>query len=91
LTAYAAAFSLPADATAWFDGVKALAESLGYAANMKEYKQNPAAYTGTGGDVSMVLRVAVTGRQNSPDLSEILSLLGEERVKARLQAALESL
>jgi glutamyl-tRNA synthetase len=91
LTAYAADFSLPADATAWFDGVKMLAETLGYAANMKEYKQNPAAYKGNVGDVSMVLRVAVTGRQNSPDLYEILSLLGKDRVKARLQTALHSL
>ncbi|MDL2234281.1 glutamate--tRNA ligase [Ruminococcaceae bacterium OttesenSCG-928-L11] len=91
LEAYAGDFALPEDSGAWFDGVKALAASLGYAADMKLYKQNPTEYPGNVGDVSMVLRVAVTGRQNSPDLFEVMKLLGADRVKARFNRAIASL
>lgn len=58
---------------------------------MKDYKQNPSAYPGSVADVSMVLRVAVTGRQNSPDMYEIMRLLGRERVLRRLGSAAENL
>ena len=87
LTAYAADFALPADGTAWFDGVKQLSEQLGYTTNMKEYRKNPEAFPGNVGDVSTVLRVALTGRTNSPDLYEIMKLLGVEETVARLQKA----
>ena len=53
---------------------------------MKSYKANPDAFKGSVADVSTVLRVAVTGRQNSPDLFAICNLLGEEKVKARITA-----
>ena len=87
ISAYCESFTLASDSSAWFDGVKALTESIGFAANMKDYKKNPENYGGHVGDVSMVLRVAVTGRQNSPDLYEVMRLLGEEKVKERLGKA----
>lgn len=76
------------DSTLFFEKVRALTESIGFASNMKDYKKNPEAYGGNVGDVSMILRLAVTGRRNSPDLFEILRLLGETRVRARLQQAM---
>ncbi len=75
------------DATAWFDGIKELAQSMGYAPETKLYKQNPTDYKGHVGDVSMVLRIAVTGKQNAPDLFASMAILGRERVQNRLQAA----
>jgi glutamyl-tRNA synthetase len=91
LTKYLDGFTLAADSAAWFEGVKKLADSIGYASNMKEYKQNPDAFKGNVGDVSMVLRVAVTGRQSSPDLYEVMALLGAERTRQRLGQALDTL
>lgn len=75
------------DSAAWFDKVKQLAASLGYAPETKLYKKNPQDYTGPVGDISGVLRVAVTGRTNSPDLCEVMRILGKQSVIARLQGA----
>ncbi|MCL2056113.1 MAG: glutamate--tRNA ligase [Oscillospiraceae bacterium] len=91
LEGYLDGFTVPEDSAVWFDGVKALAENLGYASNMKEYKKNPDAFKGNVGDVSMVLRVAVTGRRNSPDLFEVIKLLGGSRTRQRLEKALEAI
>ncbi len=90
LQEYAVLYDPTDDNNQWFDKVKALTDSLGYASNMKDYKKNPDAYVGNVGDVSMVLRVAVTGRQNSPDLHDVMSILGKERVLARLERALRA-
>jgi glutamyl-tRNA synthetase len=84
LTRFAEGYDPAEDSTAWFERVKALAAEIGFAANMKDYKQNPGAWLGHVGDVSMALRVAVTGREQSPDLCEVMRLLGAERVRARL-------
>ena len=73
------------DSEKWFEKVKALAASLGYADDMKRYRANPEAFKGSVADVSMVLRIAVTGRQNAPDLCTVMRLLGERRVKERLE------
>lgn len=75
------------DQTTWFNKVTELAESLGFAPKTKLYKQNPQGYKGHVGDVSMVLRVAITGRRNSPDLYEIMKILGKDRVLERLESA----
>jgi len=91
LTAYAEQYDSGDDSTAWFDRVRALTESIGFASNMKEFKKNPGAFGGNVGDVSMVLRVAITGRQNSPDLHEVARLLGENRVRERLLKAAQTL
>lgn len=73
----------------WFEKIKALCEPLGCTANVKEYKQNPENFRGHVGDISTVIRVALTGRTNTPDLYSITALLGEEKVKERLNKALE--
>ncbi len=70
----------------WFDKIKTLGASLGYASDMKEYKASPENFKGSVADVSAFLRLAVTGRKNSPDMYEVMKVLGENRVKARLQA-----
>lgn len=71
----------------WFDKIKALGEKYGFCPDVKQYKANPEGYKGHVGDVSMILRVAVTGRQNSPDMYEVMRILGKNRVVARLLAA----
>ena len=67
----------------WFDGIKELSECLGYAANMKDYKEHPENYKGNVADVSTVLRVALTSKSMTPDLYEIMSLLGVDRIEKR--------
>lgn len=81
-------FDISDDKQTWFDKMKDLAGEIGYAREVKEYKQNPDAYKGHVGDISMVIRVAVTGRQNTPDLYEIMQVLGKEQVEKRIQNAI---
>ena len=64
--------------------MKDLAEEKGYAREVKEYKQEPEKYKGHVGDISTVIRVALTGRHNTPDLYEIMQVLGEENIKTRI-------
>lgn len=79
------------DQAVWFDKIKALAVSLGYAGETKEYKNNPESYKGHVGDISAVLRSAVTGKANSPDMCTVMSILGADRVRARLKLMKASL
>ncbi|NLB16451.1 MAG: glutamate--tRNA ligase [Clostridiales bacterium] len=79
------------DQSAWFDKIKVTAAELGFAPEMKQYKSEPEKYKGSVADISMFIRIAVTGRINSPDLYEIMSIIGAERVKARISAAVDSL
>jgi glutamyl-tRNA synthetase len=77
----------PADGSdIWFEKVKAVAAAIGCASDTKAYKKDPAAWPGHVGDVSMALRVAVTGRRQSPDLCEVMRVLGKERVIRRLRS-----
>ena len=87
LNEYAGVYDPTDDSAQWFERIKALADKLGYASNMKDYKKNPEAYRGSVADVSMVIRVAVTGRQNSPDMYDVMQVLGQKRVLERLQKA----
>lgn len=73
------------DKDTWFNKMKELCDELGYASNMKEYKQNPDAFKGNVADVSTVLRVALTKKSQTPDLYEIMKLLGEKRMKERIE------
>ncbi len=77
------------DKDTWFEGMQSLAERLGYAANMKDYKNNPDKYKGNITDISMVLRVALTSKSMTPDLYEIMKLFGKERIKKRFESALQ--
>ena len=76
------------DKDTWFNKMKDVAEKLGYAREVKEYKANPENYKGHVGDISTVIRVAVTGRQNTPDLYEILKNLGRSRIEKRIEKVL---
>lgn len=78
-------FDLSDDQTTWFGKIKDLAEELGYAREVKEYKQNPENWPGHVGDISTVLRVALTKRRNTPDLYEIMQVLGKDSVEKRLK------
>lgn len=72
------------DQSEWFNNIKAIAEENGFCPDMKQYKANPDAFKGSVADVSMFLRVAVTGRMNSPDLYEVMQILGLETVLNRV-------
>ena len=60
-----------------------MCDELGYASNMKDYKKNPENYKGNVADVSTVLRVALTSKSMTPDLFEIMNILGKDEVKLR--------
>ena len=72
------------DKETWFNKVKMMCDELGYASNMKEYKLNPDKYKGNVADISTVIRVSMTTKCMTPDLYEILKLLGIERIKKRI-------
>ncbi|MBQ0109147.1 MAG: glutamate--tRNA ligase, partial [Clostridiales bacterium] len=75
----------------WFNKIKELTASLGYAADMKEYKANPDNFKGNVGDVSGMLRIAVTGKTMSPDMFAVMGTLGKDRVIKRLDKALNEI
>ena len=72
------------DKTVWFDKIKEMAGALGYATDNKLYKQNPNAYKGNVAKVCEFIRVAITGHKDSPDLYEIMTILGEDKVRERI-------
>ena len=72
------------DEQTWFERLKDLSEELGYAREVKDYKENPDNYKGHVGDVSMVLRVGVTTKAQTPNLYQIIKLFGKERLEKRL-------
>ncbi|MBR3511859.1 MAG: glutamate--tRNA ligase [Clostridia bacterium] len=72
------------DKETWFNKIKDLSKEFGYAREVKEYKANPDAYKGHVGDVSTVIRVTLTGRANTPDLYEIMKIIGKERLLKRI-------
>ena len=76
------------DKQTWFDKIKELSGVLGYATDVKEFKLNPEKYKAHVGDVSTVLRVALTRRTNTPDMYEIMKVLGKESVINRLKNAI---
>ena len=88
LEAYLKVFNAADDKDTWFGKIKELCEPLGFTPNVKEYKKNPEAFKGHVGDVSTVIRLAVTGRKNTPDLHAIMTLLGQDTVTERLTAAM---
>ena len=77
-------FNINDDKDTWFNKIKDLAEKLGYAREVKEYKAEPEKWPGHVGDISTVLRVKLTGRQNTPDMYEIMQVLGKDSVERRL-------
>ncbi len=84
LDTYAQDYKEYPDNNEWFNSLKDVAEKNGFAREVKEYKANPDAFKGHVGDVSNVIRVAVTGRTKSPDLYSIMKTLGKEKVLNRI-------
>lgn len=77
------------DKDTWFNKIKDLCDELGYASNMKDYKENPDNYKGSVADVSTVIRVSLTSSSMTPDLYEIMKLFGKDRVLNRLNKIIE--
>ncbi len=82
-------FDINDDKETWFNKIKDLAEKFGYAREVKEFKADPDNYLGHVGDISTVLRVALTGRQNTPDMYEIIQVIGKNSVIERLEKAMK--
>ena len=75
------------DKQTWFNKIKELAGKMGYAEEVKEFKANPGMYKAHVGDVSTVLRIALTGRTNTPDMYEIMQVLGKKSMQKRFEKA----
>ena len=84
LSKYLETYDHADDQEAWFGKIREITAELGYAVKPKDFKKNPDQYKGHVGHVSTVIRVALMGRQQSPDVWEIQQILGEERTRARL-------
>ena len=91
LTAYRNIFCDTDTKDEWFSRMKDLCEPLGFTPNVKEYKKNPEAFKGHVGDISSIIRIAVTGRKNTPDLYSIMQILGKNTVIDRIDEAVKSL
>lgn len=88
---YLATYDHTDDNETWFGKIRTITEERGYAVRPKDYKKNPDAYKGHVGDVSTVVRLAITGRRNSPDIWAIQQVLGEEKTIARVKQMIASL
>ncbi len=84
-------FDMSDDMNTWFDKIKAIAEKNGYTPDMKAYKADPEAFKGNVADVSMFLRLAVTGKVNAPDMYSVMQVLGREKVEERINNMINSL
>lgn len=91
LSLFCESYSLADDQNTWFDKIKAIAKDTGFCPDMKEYKANPDSYKGSVADVSMFLRVALTGKQNSPDMYTVMQILGSDKTIARIKNKIEVL
>jgi len=90
LCRYAQSYDPADDNSAWFEKVRGITADMGYAVKPKDYKKNPDAYKGHVGHVSGVIRIAITGRANSPDLWTIQQIMGREKTLARIAKAAEA-
>ena len=88
LTEYLKVYNEEDEKDIWFQKIKELCEPLGFTPNVKEYKQNPEKYKGHVGDVSTVIRIAVTSRTNTPDLCAIMKILGKDETESRIADAI---
>ena len=75
----------------WFDAVKTLGGELGFAVSNKDYKATPDAFKGSLSDVAEIIRVALVGSKQSPNLHEIIEILGKDRCVSRLEKVAASL
>ncbi len=89
LTKYRELYSADDSKEEWFNKIKELCTMCGYTPNVKEYKQNPDAFKGHVGDVSTIIRIAITSRTNTPDLYFIMQILGKDEVMRRIDNMIE--
>ena len=90
LSAYKGVYDASQDKDTWFATVKGICEDLGFCPDVKQYKADPTAWKGHVGDVSSIIRIAITGRRNTPDLCSIMQTLGVDTVNSRLDAAINA-
>lgn len=79
------------DQSQWFDKIRTISSDLGYAAKPKDFKKEPDKYKGHVGHVSTVIRTALMGRSQSPDLWAIQQIMGEEKTRERIRKSLMEL
>ncbi len=91
LNRFLKSFDLADDSGVWFEKVKAVATAIGFTTDMKAYKADPSAFPGTVADVSTFIRLAVTGKTNSPDLYTVMQILGYDRTVQRIRSTLSLL
>ena len=91
LNKFADTLDMSDDSNAWFEKIKAIASELGFATDMKQYKATPEAFKGSVADISMFVRVAITGRMNAPDLYTVIQIIGYDRIVARVRNFAENL
>lgn len=91
LNRFLMSFDIADDSGVWFDKVKGITNDIGFTSDMKAYKADPAAFPGTVADVSTFIRLAVTGKTNSPDLYTVMQILGKERTVERIQNAISQI
>ncbi len=91
LEKFIASYDAADDMNTWFDKIKAIADELGYASDMKAYKADPTAFKGNVADISMFIRVAVTGKMDAPDLYTVMQILGKDKTAERIGAMITTL
>ena len=91
LEKYLAAYDFADDSNTWFNKVKSITEEIGFTTDMKAYKADPSAFPGTVADVSTMIRLAITGKTNSPDLYTVTQILGHDRTVSRVQQVIDRL
>ena len=91
LEKFLASYDETDDMNTWFEKIKAVAREIGFSDDMKVYKQDPTAFGGSIADVSMFLRVAVTGKLNAPDLYTVMQILGKDETVRRVRTMIEKL
>ena len=91
LTAFVDRYDPSLDNNAWFENVKSIGAELGYTSDMKAYKEDPSAFKGSVADVSMIIRIATTGRINSPDLYTVMQIIGKERTIERINSMIRKI
>ena len=89
LSDFLASYDTADDQDTWFGKIKDVAAKNGFSPDVKAYKAEPEKFKGHVGDVSMFLRVAVTGRLNSPDMYAVMSILGKDKVASRINDMIE--
>lgn len=91
LDSFLETFDIADDMNTWFSKIQAIGEQIGYTSDMKQYKATPDDFRGNVGDISMFIRIAVTGRINSPDMYTVMQILGDDKVRRRISDMIGSI